>query len=699
MSVVIDHIYEFGPYRVDTSQRLLTRDGKPVALTPKAFETLLALIESSGRVVKKDDLMKRVWPDAVVEEANLARHVYALRKALGDDNGEPVYIETIPKLGYRFVSSVTEIPAGETSSQPRWTATPMAHRDLAILVLIVLAIVSVTAVGLARFWRDPSPPATGDSGPVFLTNAAQDDSAAYWTYGGRIYFSRAVTNTRVESWTMDADGRNQHRANTEIKTLLHGRWSPDGRKVVFTKETDAHPIVYLANADGSDETALPFLPGNLDWSPDGSRLVYQAKTSPTVADIFLYTLATRKSVNLTKGVSSADPSFSSDGRQIAITSWRDGNAEIYVMDADGSNVRRLTNHPAFDQYPVFSPDGTQVAFQSNREDERIEVYLQNLNDGSPPRRLTKSAGITGLFPKCWSSDGTRMLVFTNRNGHDQIEVIAVAPFPGEVLLGDPAADLSFPRLSADGKRLLHEAKLADGRFDLRVTDLNTRTSRTLFKTERDYPISFHLEPAWSPDRTQIAFSARAAGNSEIFVVNADGTGLRNLTNNPLLDSSPVFSPDGTHIVFARDTYGQAQLFQMDLQGNGQHRLTGKPGYEMSPAFSPDGRHLAFAGDRQAHGLDIFLLDVNRPDDETVLAARPSPDTAPVFSPDGKRVAFIATSDGNPEIYLMNADGTGLFRVTHTMDEEGAVSFSNDGRQILFSSNRGGRSAIYRVQLQ
>ena len=106
MSKQINHIYEFGEFQLQTAERLLLREGKPISLTPKAFETLLILVQSSGHVVEKDELMKRVWADAFVEEANLARNVWALRKALGDDKGEHTYIETIPKLGYRFVAPV-----------------------------------------------------------------------------------------------------------------------------------------------------------------------------------------------------------------------------------------------------------------------------------------------------------------------------------------------------------------------------------------------------------------------------------------------------------------------------------------------------------------------------------------------------------------------------------------------------------------
>src|SRR5437764_8362914 len=94
-------IYEFGHFRIDPEERLLLRDGAPVPLTPKAFEMLLVLVENSGHVVKKDDLMKRVWPDAFVEEANLAQNVSAIRRVL-DTNGDQ-HIETVSKLGYRLI--------------------------------------------------------------------------------------------------------------------------------------------------------------------------------------------------------------------------------------------------------------------------------------------------------------------------------------------------------------------------------------------------------------------------------------------------------------------------------------------------------------------------------------------------------------------------------------------------------------------
>jgi TolB-like protein/DNA-binding winged helix-turn-helix (wHTH) protein/Tfp pilus assembly protein PilF len=111
MSTRRQHLYEFGPYRLDTAEQLLMRDGEPVPLTPKAFETLVALVERNGHLVEKDELMKLVWSDAFVEDSNLTNNVYALRKMLGEVENGRSYIETVPKRGYRFTAPVKELSA------------------------------------------------------------------------------------------------------------------------------------------------------------------------------------------------------------------------------------------------------------------------------------------------------------------------------------------------------------------------------------------------------------------------------------------------------------------------------------------------------------------------------------------------------------------------------------------------------------
>src|SRR6266852_9735811 len=133
------HLYEFGSFRLDPAERLLLRDNQPVPLAPKAFETLVLLVENSGRLLTKDELMKRLWPATFVEEVNLAQNISAIRRALDDKNGGAHYIETVAKGGYRFTAEARKIireppkmatqeaePAAAPVREPvrrRWSAT------------------------------------------------------------------------------------------------------------------------------------------------------------------------------------------------------------------------------------------------------------------------------------------------------------------------------------------------------------------------------------------------------------------------------------------------------------------------------------------------------------------------------------------------------------------------------------------------
>src|SRR5688572_28712492 len=207
MSKQINHIYEFGEFRLETAERRLLRNGQQIPLTPKAFETLLVLVQRTGHAVAKDEFMNQVWPDVEVEQANLPRNIWELRKALGDGNGEHNFIETIPKLGYRFMAPVTEllgedrglliqrrvrahmvVEETETSELP--LALPPKPRSLVRpITFSVLVLVGLTAVGLAWFWRRPKPTIAAIAPTTnFLTDGRFDDSGAFFTNQGQIYF-------------------------------------------------------------------------------------------------------------------------------------------------------------------------------------------------------------------------------------------------------------------------------------------------------------------------------------------------------------------------------------------------------------------------------------------------------------------------------------------------------------------------------
>jgi DNA-binding winged helix-turn-helix (wHTH) protein/Flp pilus assembly protein TadD len=171
MSSPGNHFYEFGPFRLDLAERVLLRDGRPLTLTPKAFDLLLALVERRGHVIEKDELMAAVWPDTAVEESNLTHHISVLRKALGESAGERAYIETVPRRGYRFLAEVragngagaqpadgvAAMPgrAVETPPSARGTNSPAPRQSRTAIILYALAflIPVLISVGLWLLYK------------------------------------------------------------------------------------------------------------------------------------------------------------------------------------------------------------------------------------------------------------------------------------------------------------------------------------------------------------------------------------------------------------------------------------------------------------------------------------------------------------------------------------------------------------------
>ena len=209
-----NELYVFEEFRLDPVRRVLQRDGETIAVTPKAFETLLALIEGRHRVMDKDELMRRVWPDAIVEEVGLAKHISALRKALGERTGEHRFIVTVPGRGYRFVAGVTVIPSATApeASPDEWPVAPViesAARPTApaagtgvlrsaglLLALGGIVMVAILATGYVAgsmpfLMSVPSPTAAATNAPLTKMSAgalprAIPSTAACWVSIGRI---------------------------------------------------------------------------------------------------------------------------------------------------------------------------------------------------------------------------------------------------------------------------------------------------------------------------------------------------------------------------------------------------------------------------------------------------------------------------------------------------------------------------------
>jgi Tol biopolymer transport system component len=294
--------------------------------------------------------------------------------------------------------------------------------------------------------------------------------------------------------------------------------------------------------------------------------------------------------------------------RIGFASHRDGNWEIYVMDADGTRQTRLTTRAEQDRFPLWSPDGSKLAFGSQVGEHGWQLWVMNA-DGTNPRIL--AANIVAKGAREWSHDGKRIV------------------FAGEV-----RGDLEILSVGVDGGAPINLTNSAGD-------DRN---------------------PSWSPDGQHIAFSSTRTGKSDIYIMRADGSDVRRLTTDSAANESPAFAPDGSTIAFVSHRDGVGDIYIMRADGSDLRRLTVDAGATRDALrWSPDASHIAFqAAHATNYDIEIVRIADRR---HTRFAATAAYDGMATWSPDGKRIAFISGRDGADAAYLADADGSNLRRLT------------------------------------
>lgn len=240
------------------------------------------------------------------------------------------------------------------------------------------------------------------------------------------------------------------------------------------------------------------------------------------------------------------PAWSPDGKTIAFCSYRDGNGEIYVMNADGSSQTNISNSDSADQEPDWSPDGTKITFSSFPSYSlwHWEIWVINA-DGSNKTKITENSWFD--YAPAWSPDGEKIAFTSKRDGNPEIYVMDADGTNQTRLTYDPHTD-SRPDWSPDGKKLVFYSGRSSGDGFWVINADGTNPTMIMPSYYSDY------DPTWSPDGKRIAFwSIRGGGVcGDVYVINADGTNEKRLTNNPADDREPAWSPDGKKIAFCSD---------------------------------------------------------------------------------------------------------------------------------------------------
>lgn len=589
--------FRIGDWTIHPTINFLERDHETVHLEPKVMQVLLALAEEPGEVVNRERIRNAVWPDVFVGEDVLIRAISELRRAFSDDPKSPHTIQTVPKVGYRLIASVSLIPSElrsgavtispsaevltptyvdpdpstsnlEVSTEyPIAAAGPSTRRVIAIrAILIILSLVILGAISsllLVKFLHRPSRSSSYTSRPL-TTYPGSELQAAFSPDGSTIAFvwrKQGERNGHIYIKSLNAakflTSEAPVRLTSGAADETSPAWSPNGHFIAFIQHDEEHSSVAVIPAIGGNAQEVYTLPANnvweyggLTWSADGNKLIFpQMRSLQSPSEL----------------------------------------VELAIKDR---TVNSLTSPPAGwdgDWTPTLSPDGTKLAFVRGPDRSARDIYVMSLPNGTPQQLTHDARLIVGLT---WSEDGSSIVFSSNRGGSVSLWRI---PSTGGTPEHEPAGgeDAYGPSIARQGNRMIY----SHGNAIWSILDVNLAAKNADEPTEILTSSEQDASPHVSPLGGVIAFQSWRSGSQEIWTAAVDGSNPIQLTSAGASAGSPSWSPDGKTIAFDARPDSFAHIFVIDASGGTPRALTSGKTNDIVPSWSPDGRTLYFGSNR------------------------------------------------------------------------------------------------------
>jgi Tol biopolymer transport system component/DNA-binding winged helix-turn-helix (wHTH) protein len=688
MSNTITHFYRFGDFALDADQRVLLRGDKPVALTPKVFETLLILVEEHGRIVGKDKLMDRLWPDSFVEETNLTFNIQKLRKALGDRARQPRYVETVSKRGYRFIAGVTEVVENSLTQNGNDAESPSR-------LLSSFAPLHETALsnsnGNGKGWPTEHKQQSLINGKqkrtLFIT--AVSISILIFGAGSLRHFITRLNHRSAAGLAQPFKVQKL----TETARSNSAAISPDGNFVAYTLEAKGRQSVWLrqlSTGNSSEIVAMSERLGGLVFAHNGQHL-YFVKGAPSWA---LYRVTVplggvpEKVVEHPEGAFSLSP----EDKQVAFIRYSpdDRSCALMIADVDGSNERVLAVHQQPDRFntPAWSPDGRTIAVAVGPSDsghEQVRIVTYDVAGGS--EREVPAGRWFHIGRLVWQPDGNGLFVVgTNKFGQGK-QIWRVEYSTGESKqLTDGTASYSDVNFTADANMAVASQVSFTSNIWIGPADNPEKLTRITHAAE-DF--------CWTPDG-KIIYSSGASLTKNLWVMRADGSELKQLTNAGQRNATPAITGEGRFIIFTSTRSGTIQIWRMEADGSNPTQLTTGAGANY-PALSPDGKWLVY---NSVADWSLWKIPI-----EGGQPMRLTEGYAiyPSVSPDGKLIAFVGKDENkNRQLVIVSAAGGNALRrfvITPLKLSSYRLKWTPNGDALLYAAASDGVAGIYKQNLK
>ncbi len=651
-------VYRFDQFEVDDREFRLSEDGTPIQLEPKVLRLLVYLIENRNRLVRKQELLDKVWPDATVTENALTRAVVLLRKALSENSQVPRYIETVPTVGYRFIATVSIVSAVDLSSESESKAeqapdasmpVPIAAKplsreriwQLAAGLAAVLLVASAVWIAI-HLHNEPAPPAM-----VQFQIPAPDKLNFYYD---------------------------------QLPAV-----SPDGQRIAFaaspTPFTNTYRVfVRSLNSANATEILIPGSSAELPfWSPDSQQIAFAYKGNLQRVDL-------------------------SGGTPVTICSDCDA---VYGGTWNRDGVILITNRTTRTLMRVSVTGGEVKPLRPLAQGETAQFWPEFLPDGKHYLYLSlgKAPYRQGIYAASLDSDDRTFIVATNTNAA-YLQSGQLLSMRGSALMAQPF-DIGSLKLSGEPRLVADHIESGATRSTLLIATFAASPSgvvvwrhdnRTAPSSLRWFDrtgkalgvvgeIADYTNPAISPDDSKLAVSIRdpQTKTRDIWIFDLVRGGKTRLTFDPADDLDCIWSPDGTRIAFSSDRAGKRDIYLKLADGSGPEELLlgGKEGGRNVQDWSRDGKYLIYVDDPTPH---LYALPLNGDRKPVPFTNTPFATQQGLFSPNDRWVAYRSQEFGRNEIFVQgfNLDPSqprGKWQISTDGGE--LPRWRGDGKELFF----------------
>lgn len=695
--------YDFPPYRVDATDKFLLCNGERIPLTPKAFETLLVLIERHGHIVEKNELMRLVWPDAVVEENNLNQNISAIRKALGGNALAQQYIETLPRRGYRFIAEVQELATSEAEPpivRPLPAAPPLAAPALpptrrpwwrtAIWALVALVPVAALAYFLTAKRIPVLPDGSSDSIKINRLPATSDAWEVALSPDGKLiaYVVGDVSNQSLRLRQLDTA------ADTELLARDEGRFrglafSPDGKSLYYAqqeKNPPAHVLYQKPTQGGEAKRLLVGVDSAVTFAPDGKRLAFVRENSELGESSIVLANANGTGEQVLCTQKAPDyfavegPSWSDDGKLIAVARGRATpkfHFQILTINVETGKETSLSEQPwDWAAKVAWLPKMRGLIVVGRREQQQTpndQLWLLEYPSGQSRQLLPTLDTYRGV-----SLDQSGHTLITVRS--EMRSNIWVLPAKdskqARAITSDSASQPGGDGLAWTPDGRLIYTSVANGHKDLWLMQADGTQAKPLTTDPKDNAES----PTVTADGKAVIFNAGRSGLPRIWRIGLDGKAPLELTHGKL-DLHPASSPLDPFVYFTQDLAGKRIVSRISTTGGTPQALTDK--LTLYPSVSPDGKWIAcLYQEAPTTARRVAILSATGGVPTQILDLPVFPLASLRWHPDGQSLTYLMRQDGAMNLWRQPLTGGAPEKVTDFAAERiFAYAWSREGRTL------------------